>query len=528
MRMIINLPTGTGKTMIGMLVAQRIGGRMLWVVHREELIKQAARTLGQVWPEASYGVVKAERGEIDAQVVLASVQTISQDHWVRKLKQQRFDLVTVDECHHAAAFTYRKVMGASGSFFGDPRIPTLGLTATVERGDHIGLELGLQRTDLQDTDIELIPKGDRRGPPVFQKVVYQMQLLEAIKLGWLVGIQNQRVVLNFDLDSISIPNGDYHEGALGAAMLQAKAAQATAASYIAHGLGRKALVFTVTVEQARLTSQALSDLGVAAAWVSGDTPTGLRESLLDQLHDGELQVICNCGVLTEGFDEPSVSCIVVARPTRSKPRYLQMIGRGLRTCPLKEDCLIIDVAGATERHTLVQAPVIFGLTEEEESQEQKLASQSATNRMDILVASMLKASKEGAQKRSHLRWVRVADDCYALPVGARGIILVHGAGEIWKVHVVRYDRSSPPEDLTIGRPQWFTLAQGNAEDYVRRLNLAALASSDATWLPDPVSPGQSWRLKKEGLPEYPGMTKGEASNLITMAAARDLRRRWEL
>lgn len=531
LRMIINLPTGTGKTILGMEMARQIGGRMLWLVHRDELIEQASRALGVMWPEAGYGVVKAERGEIDAQVVLASVQTISQPGWLRRLREQRFDLVTVDECHHAAAITYRRVMGSAGSFFGGT--PTLGLTATVERGDNLSLMLGVKRADLAGVDIERIPKDERREPPVFQKVVYHMQLLEAIRRGHLVGVQVEQVVLNFDLDVIPAVHGDYHEGALGDAMLQAKAAEATAAAYVTHGSARKALVFTVTVEQAKRTCQALQDQGVAAAWISGSTPTGLRRSLEEQLKNGELQVICNCAVLTEGFDEPSVSCIVVARPTRSKPLYLQIIGRGLRTDFGKADCLIIDVAGATKRHTLIQAPVIFGLTEEAkegESQGQRPDEPVETDMKDRLVASMVKASKEGAQKRSQFRWLQPEQDCHALPI-PKGVILVYGSGEKWQVQVVYAARDMPPEDLTLGRAVWLGLAQGTAEDYIRRLNLAglrSLTSSSAPWLKDNVSPKQRSELDRQGIQGPPGMTRGDASNLLTEAMARDLRRRYEL
>ncbi|OYD06082.1 DEAD/DEAH box helicase, partial [Paludifilum halophilum] len=182
-RGVVNLPTGTGKTITGLDYVQKKGGRLLWLAHREELITQPQQAAQVVNPGVQTGVVKAERNEWGADWVFASIQTA-----VRRLDQMpRFDWIVVDECHHAAADTYRRTLEVAGAFqFGGP--PVIGLTATVERGDKRGLD---------DT---------------FEKIVYQYQLLQAIRDGYLSDLKTERVDLNLDLDEIHTVAGDFNQG----------------------------------------------------------------------------------------------------------------------------------------------------------------------------------------------------------------------------------------------------------------------------------------------------------------------------
>src|SRR5690606_11319242 len=131
--------------------------------------------------------------------------------------------------------------------------------------------------------------------------------------------------------------------------LKAGVAQAVAEAYVEHAKGKKAIVFTVSVDQAKRTAAALQAEGVAAEWISGALPTEERRAILKRLKTGETQVVVNCMVLTEGFDEPTVECVVVARPTKSRSLYIQMIGRGTRKAPGKDHCLILDVTGVSKR-----------------------------------------------------------------------------------------------------------------------------------------------------------------------------------
>ena len=493
-RGVVNLPTGCGKTVTGLALAKQLGGRTLWLAHRDELIEQPLRAIRAVWPEAATGVVKAERNEIDSQVVFGSIQTVSRPGRLEKLSG--FAFVVVDEAHHAAAPSYRRTMEALGCFEpGGP--PALGLTATVERGDKLGLEKS------------------------FEDIVYQLQLLQAIEDGWLVDLRMEQVALEFDLDEIGIVDGDYNQGQLGEAMIRAGAAEATARAYQDHAEGRKALIFTVTVDQARRTAEELQKRGEAAEWLCGETPIDERRAILARLKTGETMIVANCAVLTEGFDEPSIESIIIARPTRSKTLYLQMIGRGTRIFPGKDDCLIIDLAGTSQDHKLVQAPVLFGLDPEDTAGKtvtEALAEKERGEREDALVASLLAANRSSRRPR-RFRWVTASERLYAASAGDRGTVLLIRQGDGWVVEVAPKERSGSLSSLEV-RPIDLELAQGIGEDYIRRAAAEALASEKAFWRGRPASPKLLGALAKWRLHVPAGITAGEASDMLTGAIAR--------
>ncbi|OIO04675.1 MAG: hypothetical protein AUJ52_14930 [Elusimicrobia bacterium CG1_02_63_36] len=409
--------------------------------------------------------------------------------------------ILVHNCHHAAAATYRRTLEHLGCFNGGP--PTLGLTATVERGDRLGLDTA------------------------FQEIVYQLQLLQAIKDGWLVDLRTKQVELNFSLDDIGLVSSDYNQGQLGEAMFRAGAAEATAEAYVEHAPGRKALIFTVTVDQARRTADALQARGVAAEFLSGDTPIDERRAILRRLKTGDTMVVCNCAVLTEGFDEPSISAVMIARPTRSKTLYLQMIGRGTRIFPGKEDCLIIDLAGASSDHKLVQAPALFGLNPDEVGDEtvtEALEEQDERkSREDDLVQSYLEANKERRARKS-IHWVEASPDLYALSAGNHGMVLMAKRSDGWIVEVAPRDRWASHEKLQ-SAPVDLELAQGIGEDYIRRARAETLVSENASWRRRPASSKVLNALTKFRINPPPGLTAGEAGDLLSAAIARCAARR---
>ena len=334
-RPLVSLPTGAGKTVLFAEILRRRGGRALVLAHRDELISQAADKIRQLAPSLEIGVVKAERDEHDRQVVVASVQTLGRESRMSRLTPD-FTTVVVDEAHHATAATYRRILDAVGSF--SPNGPlTLGVTATAERGD--GVALG----------------------SVFEEIVYAKTMLSLIRDGYLADLRGIRVGLDVDFSKVRVSHGDLVDADVADALMAADAPAHLAAAFVHHAVDRKALVFTPTVAVAHAMAAALVGVGVRAEALDGTMAGDDRRGILGRLRTGVTQVVTNCAVLTEGFDESSIDCVVVARPTRSKPLWIQMVGRGVRPHPGKKECLVIDLVGATSRHDLVSLASLAGV-----------------------------------------------------------------------------------------------------------------------------------------------------------------------
>ena len=333
-RPLLVLPTGTGKTIVFALLVQRRGGRSLILAHRDELIQQAVDKLRLVDPTLPLGVVQATRDEHTAPTVVASVQTLSRRTRLARLVPD-FQTIVIDEAHHAPAPTYRRILDYCRAWHPDGPL-VVGVTATPERGDRHSLR------------------------QVFDRIVYQKTLLEMMQAGYLVDLRALQVLLQADFDALRTQHGDFVEAELETLLLAANAPAQVLAAFQAHAADRKALLFTPTVALAYAMADTFRTAGIAAEALDGTTPLATRRAILQRLHTGATRVVANCAVLTEGFDEPSVDCIIVARPTQSALLYQQMLGRGTRTYPGKTDCLVLDVVGVSTRHTLHTAATLFG------------------------------------------------------------------------------------------------------------------------------------------------------------------------
>ena len=329
------LPTGAGKTVVFshlIKVMHGLGVRTVILVHRDELIRQAVDKLRKVAPNLIVGILKGSRREIRGRdVVVASVQSLVREQRRAELAAAGFRLVIVDEAHHAVANTYMNVLRDMGCFEEDPLrgAYALGVTATMGRSDRLAL-------------------GE-----VWQKVVYTHDILDMIREGHLVRPFGRRVwVDGLDLAGVRRSRGDYQDGALAEAMHAALAPKAVARAYVDHAAGRSGVLFAPTVELAYEMAEALRAEGVQAQGLDGTMALGQRRGLLAAHERGEVKVLCNCAVLTEGWDAPWCSAAVIARPTSSATLYVQMAGRVLRPYPGKGDALILDVAGVTGKHKL--------------------------------------------------------------------------------------------------------------------------------------------------------------------------------
>ena len=328
---LIGMPTGTGKTVIFCTLGHDLGWPTLILVHRDELVTQTIDTLEWVWPAASAGVIKAERNEwCGHDAVVASVASLHGGR-LKRMPRDRFGLIVVDEAHHATADSWVRVLDYFDSRF------ILGCTATPERFDGRSL-------------------ADRFG----DKALFTYQLRDAIEDGQLARLTQYQIHTDASLDGVAYRMGDYAEGELARAVNTPARNRVIVEAFQGHASSRRAIAFCVDVQHGRDLAKAFRDAGIRAECVTGATPIDERRQLLADFAAGKIRVMANCQVLTEGFDDPSVDCILMARPTASRGLYTQCIGRGLRKFPGKSDCLVLDITDNSTKHKLVTVLDLLG------------------------------------------------------------------------------------------------------------------------------------------------------------------------
>jgi hypothetical protein len=254
--------------------------------------------------------------------------------------------------------------------------------------------------------------------------------------------------------------------------------------------------------------------GVRAEALDGTTPDDERRAILRRLHTGETMVVANCAVLTEGFDEPSVDCVIIARPTKSKPLYIQMIGRGTRIYPGKDDLLVLDVVGASTRHSIMTASEIFDLDLSNRTVKQAAA---VKEREDGLASGEYVYNQNGDLiavpvnlfRTRPMNWQQTNQGAWVLALGNGLLRLTPASGDRWAVErVTRNDTTTLWESLPLD------YAMGAAEDYARKEGAGVLLDPAARWRNEPASPKQINWLRWKRLPVRPGLTKGEASDIM--------------
>jgi superfamily II DNA or RNA helicase len=321
-RTLLVLPTGTGKTIVFASVAAdqvRAGDRVLILAHRGELLEQAADKL-----QRSTGLVSAvEKADATClntwfRVVVGSVQTLQRTARLERFSHDYFGTIIIDEAHHAITDGYRRIL----DYFGSAKV--LGVTATPDRGDMRNL-------------------GE-----VFDSLAFEYKLTDAIKEGYLCRIMAQTIPLKLDISSVTMSGGDYAVRDLGTAL--DPYLEQIAAEMVQRCKGRKTVVFLPLITTSQKFRGLLNSHGFRAAEVNGQSTD--RKEVLADFDAGKYNVLCNSMLLTEGWDCPSVDCVVVLRPTKVRSLYSQMVGRGTRLSPGKTDLLLLDFLWMTDKHEL--------------------------------------------------------------------------------------------------------------------------------------------------------------------------------
>jgi hypothetical protein len=335
-----------------------------------------------------------------------------------------------------------------------------------------------------------------------------------MQAGYLVDLRALQVLLQADFDALRTQQGDFVEAELEPLLLAANAPAQVLAAFQAHAADRKALLFTPTVALAYAMAETFCAAGIAAEALDGTTPFATRRAILQRLHTGATRVVANCAVLTEGFDEPSVDCIIIARPTQSAVLYQQMLGRGTRTYPGKTDCLVLDVVGVSTRHTLHTAATLFACDAGRLARQSvlELLARPVHQDEDAPLTGTLRSTPVDLFARRALRWVQTQQGAWVLSLGSQhGTLRLRPDGpETWQVVQVRRDG----EPVQLGDTLPLPYAQGLAEDYARHLGVARLVETEAPWRQHPATAKQTALLRKLGMTARAGLTKGEAADLL--------------
>lgn len=362
------LPTGCGKTIVFAKVTEdcvKNGDRVLILAHRGELLEQASDKIYK-FTGLVCATEKAEETCLGSwfRVAVGSIQSLMRQKRLKQFPSDYFDKIIIDEAHHCLSDGYQRVL----EHFSDAKV--LGVTATPDRGDM------------------------RNLGSYFESLAYEYTLPKAIKEGFLSPIKALTVPLKMDLSRVGVQAGDYKVSDLGTAL--DPYLYQIAEEMKTYCLDRKTVVFLPLVKTSQKFRDILNECGFCAAEVNGDSKD--RAEVLSDFENDKYNVLCNSMLLTEGWDCPTVNCIIVLRPTKVRSLYSQMVGRGTRLSPGKTDLLLLDFLWHTERHELCHPASLICENEEVSKQMTKNLEESAGMPIDIEEAE-IQASEDVVSQR---------------------------------------------------------------------------------------------------------------------------------
>lgn len=510
-KQLVVLPTGAGKTVIFSHLPQYKQNSlpMLVLAHREELLHQAKEKISWSNPNISIDIEQAQNHAGQADVVVASVATLgkAESNRIQKYSPDYFNSIVIDEAHHAAAPSYRRILDYFNSQF------ILGVTATPQRSD---------KTRLTD---------------VFDEIVYYKTIEHLIKEGYLCPLVGYRIKTNTDISEVATHEGDYIQSQLEDAIDNPSRNATIVAAYNDLVSNKKAIVFAAGIKHANNLALSFRQAKISTEVILGETEADTRKTILQNFKEGRTSVIINVGVLTEGFDEPSVEAILLARPTRSTLLYTQIVGRGTRLYEGKPHCTILDFADTTKGKKPIGLPSLLGMPPDFDLQGQSLTEvaekykeleefcpgeavrvlepgdiELAYKRIDLF---MPPPPNEFVQEYSRFVWAEVGENTFHLGINNSNSLRIYAdALGRWIVQL-HYRNDSKNNTHQLGSVEDMREAFVRADKWITNNFDTQLIQSDAPWRSDSPSDAQKKLLKRIGVPLTADMTKGIASQIIS-------------
>jgi len=360
-------PTGSGKTIkFAHIAARRIdAGPVLILAHRDELLDQARDKIVRAVGLLADKEKADDYASLSSDIVVASVQTLSRRDRLLRFPQNHFSTVIVDECHHTLAASYLVIL----EHFKSAKV--LGVSATPDRGDKKNLAA------------------------YFEKVAFEITLTDLIRARWLCPIKVRTVPLAIDISKVAMRAGDFSDEQLAQAL--EPVLHELAAALKEHAAVRKSLVFLPLVRTCYQFAEILREHGLAAEAIHGESSD--RKGILARFSGGQTRLLCNAMLLTEGYDEPSIDCVVCLRPTTIRSLFAQQVGRGARIHPGKENLLLLDFLWLSREHNLVKPASLIARDEVEQAQ---IEAQLGAAEGDLLEAEGLASAEREAALKARL------------------------------------------------------------------------------------------------------------------------------
>jgi len=490
-------PTGAGKTiMLSALVGKRHkkGKRVLVLQHRDELVSQNKEKFERVNPLISTSIVNGTVKHWEGDAVFSMVQTMSRDRNLRD--RPLFDMVVIDEGHHAAAPTYTKVIDAV--LKDNENAEIVGFTATPNRGDGKGL----------------------RG--VFNNCAHQIELATLIREGFLVRPKSYVIDLGVgdQLDRVTKRGKEYDMEEVAAIMDRSVINERIVDEWKDKAGNRKTVVFCSTVLHAEHVCEAFLRAGIRADFVTGETPKEDRAEMLHDLEFGDLQVVVNVMVLTEGFDAPPVACVVLTRPCSQKGTMVQMIGRGLRIVDpeiypdtIKTDCIVMDFGTSIITHGALDETANLDGSEKNAGGDAptkvcpECESEVASNTRICPICEHVFELREKSElidfvmteydlmQLSPFMWIDpYGSGTVMMATGFNGFSMVGKVGNYW-VAIVKA-QNGRARIVSIGEK---VQAMSAADDFLREIEDSTAANKSKRWLNQAATPKQKQLLRNNGV-----------------------------